>query len=227
MHPRYCLFISMSSHCSAGWRSWFSFQDQWSRKFHTNLAFWNCPSMALIFLPPSHIIIKIILAYMIWYFNSTQIVKQNNYLFNQSLMTVILKSVQVNLTLLVTTIHIRYLYYVSEVVSGVTVHIPVDYEMLRLLILQFMSPKVAVKWLAFLRHIQNVPYENFGSERGYFFWWWRQYVPLKRRSTIILHSNTSQKTILNFTTGNVTISCLMSLNHKEIRYCLKKCFALQ
>jgi hypothetical protein len=27
--------------------------------------------------------------------------------------------------------------------------------------------------------------------------WWRQYVPLKRRSTIILHGSTSQKTILN------------------------------
>jgi len=27
-------------------------------------------------------------------------------------------------------------------------------------------------------------------------WWWRQYVPLKRRSTIILHGSTSQKTIL-------------------------------
>jgi len=26
---------------------------------------------------------------------------------------------------------------------------------------------------------------------------WRQYVPLKRRSTIILHGSTSQKTILN------------------------------
>jgi hypothetical protein len=28
--------------------------------------------------------------------------------------------------------------------------------------------------------------------------WWRQHVPLKRRSTIILHGSTSQKTILNF-----------------------------
>jgi hypothetical protein len=27
-------------------------------------------------------------------------------------------------------------------------------------------------------------------------WWWRQYAPLKRRSTIILHGSTSQKTIL-------------------------------
>jgi hypothetical protein len=30
-------------------------------------------------------------------------------------------------------------------------------------------------------------------------WWWRQYAPLKRRSTIILHGSTSQKTILNIT----------------------------
>jgi hypothetical protein len=29
------------------------------------------------------------------------------------------------------------------------------------------------------------------------YWWWRQYAPLKRRSTIILHGSTSQKTILN------------------------------
>jgi hypothetical protein len=28
-------------------------------------------------------------------------------------------------------------------------------------------------------------------------WWWRQYAPLKRRSTIILHSSISQKTTLN------------------------------
>jgi hypothetical protein len=28
-------------------------------------------------------------------------------------------------------------------------------------------------------------------------WWWRQYAPLKRRSTIILHGSTSHKTILN------------------------------
>jgi hypothetical protein len=28
-------------------------------------------------------------------------------------------------------------------------------------------------------------------------WWWRQYAPLKRRSTFILHGSISQKTILN------------------------------
>jgi hypothetical protein len=28
-------------------------------------------------------------------------------------------------------------------------------------------------------------------------WWWRQYAPLKRRSTIILHGSISQKTTLN------------------------------
>jgi hypothetical protein len=28
-------------------------------------------------------------------------------------------------------------------------------------------------------------------------WWWRQYAPVKRRSTIILHSSISQKTTLN------------------------------
>jgi hypothetical protein len=40
---------------------------------------------------------------------------------------------------------------------------------------------------------------------------WRQYAPLKRRSTIILHGSTSQKTILNITlaavrTWNLTMS---------------------
>jgi hypothetical protein len=28
-------------------------------------------------------------------------------------------------------------------------------------------------------------------------WWWRQYAPLKRRSTIILHGSITQKTALN------------------------------
>jgi hypothetical protein len=28
-------------------------------------------------------------------------------------------------------------------------------------------------------------------------WWWRQYAPLNRRSTIILHGSTTQKTALN------------------------------
>jgi len=31
----------------------------------------------------------------------------------------------------------------------------------------------------------------------WWWWWWRQYVPLKRRSTIILHGSTTQKTALN------------------------------
>jgi hypothetical protein len=34
-------------------------------------------------------------------------------------------------------------------------------------------------------------------------WWWRQHAPLKRRSTIILHGSTSQKTILNFILASV------------------------
>jgi hypothetical protein len=45
-------------------------------------------------------------------------------------------------------------------------------------------------------------------------WWWRQYVPLKRRSTIILHGSTSQKTIPNFIlaavrTWNLTYNSLL------------------
>jgi hypothetical protein len=38
-----------------------------------------------------------------------------------------------------------------------------------------------------------------GGESSSSPWWWRQHVPLKRRSTIILHGSTSQKTNLNFT----------------------------
>jgi hypothetical protein len=34
-------------------------------------------------------------------------------------------------------------------------------------------------------------------------WWWRQYAPLKRRSTIILHGSTTQKTALNITLAAV------------------------
>jgi hypothetical protein len=33
---------------------------------------------------------------------------------------------------------------------------------------------------------------------------WRQYAPLKRRSTIILHGSTSQKTILNIIIVTIT-----------------------
>jgi hypothetical protein len=39
-----------------------------------------------------------------------------------------------------------------------------------------------------------IPEDN--SEQGP--WWWRQHVPLKRRTIIILHGSTSQKTILKF-----------------------------
>jgi hypothetical protein len=42
-------------------------------------------------------------------------------------------------------------------------------------------------------------------------WWWRQYVPLKRRSTIILQGRTSQKTILNFILAAVRTWNLTSL----------------
>jgi hypothetical protein len=43
-------------------------------------------------------------------------------------------------------------------------------------------------------------------------WWWRQHVPLKRRSTIILHGSTSQKTILNFILAAVRAWNLTFLN---------------
>jgi hypothetical protein len=45
--------------------------------------------------------------------------------------------------------------------------------------------------------------------------WWRQHVPLKRRSTIILHGSTSQKTILNFILTN--IACKRKLRKPGFR----------
>jgi len=43
---------------------------------------------------------------------------------------------------------------------------------------------------------------DFKFSRRRVWWWWRQYVPLKRGSTIILHGSISQKTILNFKQRN-------------------------
>jgi hypothetical protein len=45
-------------------------------------------------------------------------------------------------------------------------------------------------------------------------WWWRQHVPLKHRSTNILHGSTSQKTILNFILSAVrtwNLTCIVWL----------------
>jgi hypothetical protein len=41
-------------------------------------------------------------------------------------------------------------------------------------------------------------------------WWWRQYVPLKRRSTIILHGSTTQKTALNIISAVCPCNCQSS-----------------
>jgi hypothetical protein len=49
-------------------------------------------------------------------------------------------------------------------------------------------------------------------------WWWRQHVPLKRRSTIILHGNTSQKTVLNF-----ILTAVRTLNFTWSSKTLRKC----
>jgi hypothetical protein len=40
-------------------------------------------------------------------------------------------------------------------------------------------------------------------------WWWRQYAPLKRQSTIILHGSTSQKTSLNMGIDWIQLPCGM------------------
>jgi hypothetical protein len=45
---------------------------------------------------------------------------------------------------------------------------------------------------------QYIPEDNSELPDG------RQHIPLKRRSTIILHGSTSQKTILNFLAGGST-----------------------
>jgi hypothetical protein len=52
-------------------------------------------------------------------------------------------------------------------------------------------------------------------------WWWRQHVPLKRRSTIILHGSTSHKTILNFILSAVRTWNLTSRNTATLRENLK------
>jgi hypothetical protein len=43
-------------------------------------------------------------------------------------------------------------------------------------------------------------------------WWWRQYAPLKRRSTIILHGSISQKTTLHIILAAVRTWNLTSYN---------------
>jgi hypothetical protein len=45
-------------------------------------------------------------------------------------------------------------------------------------------------------------------------WWWRQYAPLKRRSTIILHGITSQKT-----TPNIILAAVRTWNLTNIFVC--------
>jgi hypothetical protein len=45
--------------------------------------------------------------------------------------------------------------------------------------------------------------------------WWRQYVPLKRRSTIILHGSTSHKTILNVIATGLSVSQRSSGVHTD------------
>jgi hypothetical protein len=46
-------------------------------------------------------------------------------------------------------------------------------------------------------------------------WWWRQYVPLKRRSTINLHGSTTQKTALNMNTGLINRSERIIIIHSS------------
>jgi len=43
--------------------------------------------------------------------------------------------------------------------------------------------------------------------------WWRQYAPLKRRSTIILHGSTTQKTALNNTSEMSVYFCETTRRH--------------
>jgi hypothetical protein len=43
-------------------------------------------------------------------------------------------------------------------------------------------------------------------------WWWRQYAPLKRRSTIILHGSITQKTALN-----IILAAMRTWNHTYMK----------
>jgi hypothetical protein len=51
-------------------------------------------------------------------------------------------------------------------------------------------------------------------------WWWRQYAPLKRRSTIILHGSISQKTALN-SENLVFLSLCIAAVHGYIYLCVQ------
>jgi hypothetical protein len=70
-------------------------------------------------------------------------------------------------------------------------------------------------------------------------WWWRKYVPLKRRSTIILDVSTSQKTILNIILAAVrtwnltyfnvrwhfhTSACDTRISHELHSYAISVCY---
>jgi hypothetical protein len=51
----------------------------------------------------------------------------------------------------------------------------------------------------YFRHCKCTEVCEISSSHGgeYHPWWWRQYAPLKRRSTIILHGSITHKTTLN------------------------------
>jgi hypothetical protein len=96
-------------------------------------------------------------------------------------------------------------------------------DLLLLLLLRNIS-NVLVRRLTLLLRIRGVPGSN-SVRRPVILthpWWWRQYAPLKRRSTIILHGSTSQKTALNIIlaavrTWNLTIFFLSSSRQMPVR----------
>jgi uncharacterized membrane protein YwzB len=49
--------------------------------------------------------------------------------------------------------------------------------------------------------------------------WWRQYAPLKRRSTIILHGSITQTTALNIVLRLLTIALSLALSIFFPSYC--------
>jgi hypothetical protein len=104
----------------------------------------------------------------------------------------------------------------NKLSTSTTIHIRVGYKslcfylrklpfyellatlMLRIVFWDVLSCKMIVDRR--FRGVYCLHHKGWGITHPWWFphpWWWRQYAPLKRRSTIILHDSTSQKTILN------------------------------
>jgi hypothetical protein len=70
--------------------------------------------------------------------------------------------------------------------------------------------------------LRNVSAEESSLDVGRHHQGWRQYAPLKRRSTIILHGSTSQKTILNTMSERCSQTVLKQNPAFDFRHSVKR-----